>query len=112
MVAMRKRIPYVGITCSDLHSTELFKHILLKVKAAMADPDDSLYRAELNHVEGGDEPKTKKTRTSDASGSSSGGKAGGSQNALMHKLKALMTHDGKNDPEEEEAPECSDGVDD
>ena len=44
MIAMRKRIPYVGITCSENHSTCLLERLQLMTEEAMMDKDDKLYQ--------------------------------------------------------------------
>jgi hypothetical protein len=48
MVAMRKRLPYCGVTCTEVHSEELLKHLLVRVKAAMVDKDDPLFKPEFD----------------------------------------------------------------
>ena len=76
LVAMKRRIPYCGVTCSDGHSTELLKYLVGMVKAAMVNPDDPLYRKELCEDSGKQNPKkpieTPNPKKRDAVGSSAG----------------------------------------
>ena len=47
LVCLRKRIPYVGVTCSDRHSELLPDCLITDVKKALQDPDDPLHKPEF-----------------------------------------------------------------
>lgn len=47
LVCLRKRIPYVGITCSESHSELLREWLVTVVKKALQDPDDPLHKPEF-----------------------------------------------------------------
>ena len=105
MVAMRKRLPYVGITCSEMHTQELLKYLLVQMKAAKTDPDDPLYDETLVEdkceTPPGKKPKTppgKKPKTTNKPGGAGNGKSD-----LMAQLKKAM---------EATAEEGKDGGDD
>ena len=97
MVAMRRRLPYVGLTCSDGHSNELMKYLLDMVKAAMQDPEDHLHRADCCNEEA---PGANKRKTPAKDGNNPDpAKPGGNNVAkvkrsnntdLMQKLKSMM----------------------
>ncbi len=91
-----------GITCSDMHSTELLKHLLGMVKNAMMDPDDALFRTEFADAQttAGKGTKRKQTGKETTGDGKNTGKAlttgqgedTGKKNKgeLMNKLKAMM----------------------
>ncbi len=112
MVCMRKRLPYVGITCSDMHSEELLKHLLELVKAAVLDPDDALYREEFAKTEEGTkheedgQPNNKRQKRGTADKEKVGTSArkdpkkdSTKKGNLMNKLKGLMGGEGEDDDE-------------
>ena len=83
MVAMRKRLPYVGITCSEMHTQELRKYLLVQMKAAKTNKDDPLYDESL--VEACESPP-KKPKI----GKPKPGGTPNSKNDLMLQLKKAM----------------------
>lgn len=105
MIAMRRRLPYVGITCSDFHSECLLKRLLAQVKVAMQDPDDALYRADCvgsGSGDGGetglgdkdkDKGKEKNTEKNANKKPKAAANKGGNAD-LMTKLKHLMGNGG------------------
>ena len=99
---MRKRIPYVGVTCTELHASELHAHLVMTLKACFCDPEDSLYKPDLI----GDAttmtklPAKGTTRKHSANAPNSKPKAEktgktqpGAQSDLMQKLKTMMKGD-------------------
>ena len=111
LVAMRKRIPYVGITCSEAHSAELLKHLQTVVRAAMTDPEDSLYKADLDTAS--PPAKTGKKGTTPTPTPPKKPKPepeptgpNGPKQDLMNKLKDLMKNGaGKDDGDEDDTEE-------
>ena len=91
MVAMRKRLPYVGITCSEMHTQELLKYLLVQMKAAKTDPKDPLYDETLVEdkceTPPGKKPKPGKPKPKTTN---KPGGAGNGKNDLMAQLKKAM----------------------
>ncbi len=117
LVALRRRLPYCGVTCSETHSQALFEHLSGVVAAALVKPEDSLYRRDLVADDaagggaptvGGGAPTGGGGAPSTANGKSKAGKAKpakpqqqtvgktssssgqADKEALMGKLQALM----------------------
>ena len=116
-VAIRRRLPYVGICCSEAHVEGLAKHLLDTVAKALVDPSDSLYRSELAPRKGDNKnveplakkakagakgkPKDKDNAEGEGGGGgnesqSKGGDSEGGKQALMKRLGELLKKPGTN----------------
>ena len=99
--AIRKNLPYVGVTCSDDHCNGVQRWLLKCLQRGIEDASDqALYRADL--VAEPDEPNPKKPRK-DPAASSSGNRRGkrGQNNAeLLRQLQGM--YGGGNDGGDED----------
>lgn len=113
MVAVRRRIPYVGVCCSTFHVDTLSKHLLANVIAAMSDPADALYRPDLAPSKVA-QPEKKKPKTTGESVKKPGAEDGATNNkaALMNRLKDLLKKKGTPDTKEEDTADAEEDEDD
>ena len=87
MVALRRRLPYVGITCSAAHATALHARLVSLVKDAIVDPDDKLHMPDMDQS-----PAPAKKQKVDPEKKNKQTAAKGN---IMQKLKEMMAAGGK-----------------